>query len=72
MCHNGRQSEDVENTCFRNIVEYSVHFRALITSGILVATGPQRPTAFLAQSFWMAVAPPIFVSNKNWSCLEKP
>ena len=35
------------------------------TSRILIATGPQDPTANLTQSFWMAVAPPIFVANNN-------
>ena len=33
------------------------------TSTILVPTGPQDPTVHLTQSFWMAVAPPIFVAN---------
>ena len=35
------------------------------TSTTLVTTGPQDPTVHLTQSVWMAVAPPIFVANKN-------
>ena len=35
------------------------------TSWILVATGPQDPTARLTQYFWMDIAPPIFVANNN-------
>ena len=33
MCHNGRKSEDLENTCFSNIMEDSFHFIALGNKG---------------------------------------
>ena len=35
------------------------------TSTILVAMGPQDPTVHVTQGVWMAVAPPLFVANKN-------
>ena len=41
------------------------YYKWLSTSTILVATGPQDPTAHFTKSLWMAVAPPIFVANKN-------
>ena len=46
--------------------------RVGVTSCILVATGPQYPTDFLTQLFWMAVAPPIVVANNNLAQIEKP
>ena len=35
------------------------------TSTILIATGRQDPTVHLTQYFFIAVAPPIFLANKN-------
>ena len=40
-------------------------FETARTSRILVAIGPQDPTAFLTQPFWISVAPLIFVAKKN-------
>ena len=40
-------------------------YKYRITSWIMVATGPQYPTAFLTRYFWIAVAPPIFIANNN-------
>ena len=46
--------------------------KTLCTSTILVLKGPQDLTVYLTQSFWMNVAPPIFVANKVWAHIAKP
>ena len=50
-----------------NKLTYSFWYYMILclTSQILVATGPQDPTAFFTQSFGIAVAPQFSVANKN-------
>ena len=61
--------EDLNSTRW-NLFQNCIHQTR--TSKMLVPTGPQDPTVHLTQSFWMTVAPPIFVANKNWAHLSKP
>ena len=47
-------------------------YLVISTSIILIVIGPQDPTVHFTQSFWMAIALPIFAANNNLARLENP